>query len=106
MQLKHVIVINILFSADLVHCLAFVQASHVICLHFCVADSVTPFPPCVFYFQSDIVCIFFPRAKYFNRQNSLLGSGGGGGVGVYCSLSVGGRMELFKIKGECHEGEG
>ncbi len=70
--------INILFTADLVHFLATVQASHVICLHFCVADSVTPIPPCVFYFQSDTVCTFFPRAKYFNRQNSLLGSGGGG----------------------------
>jgi hypothetical protein len=57
--------INNSFVADLVHCLAMVQASHVICLLLCVADSVTPH-----------------------------------------SLSVGGSIESFKIKGECHEGEG
>jgi hypothetical protein len=98
--------INNSFVADLMHCLAIVQASHVICLHLCVAYSVTHFPPCVFYFNSDLVCTFsFPEPNISTDKHSLLGSGGGG-VGVYCSLSVGGRMESFKIKGECHEGEG
>jgi hypothetical protein len=42
--------INNTFAADLVHCFAIVQASHVIGLHLCAADSVTPFPPmCVLF---------------------------------------------------------
>ncbi len=83
--------INNSFAADLVHCLAIVQATYVICLHLCVADSVTPFPPCVFYFKSDQVCTFFPRAKYFNRQKFSAGERGGGGRGgLFITNLVGG----------------
>ncbi len=57
--------INNSFAADLVHCLAIVQASYVIGLHLCAADSVTPFPPCVFYFKSDLVCTFFSQSQIF-----------------------------------------
>jgi hypothetical protein len=97
--------INILYTADLVHCLAIVQASHVICLHFCVADSVTPFPHLCFIFNLTQSAFSFPEPN-ISTDKILCWGAGGGGVGVYCSLSVGGRMEPFKIKGECHEGEG